>query len=283
MIDVEIQLKFNNKQYQSFLNRLKKLVLLISTVGVHSQDGKQKVIRRYTPFGKTNNKNAGKTSRMTIAKLAYQNEFGATIEVKPKYRTRTKKRTSVSYNSNSLTSTKTIIKYSVLRNAREQGYLLRDKSGKFVAYFRPNSLITIPERSFLRKTAKNIDPNLYNQCSNILKNILVDKTLNPKQGISSIAKLVDLKVKQNIRTVMPKNNELTRKAKGFNQPLIDEQDRILKSIKYKVYNNPYIMGTAGHKAYVKQFEKHTEELLKSAKIFENIATIKTITTTSTIE
>lgn len=272
MIDAQIQLKFNGKQYQSFLNRLKKLVLLIATVGVHSQDGKQKVIRRYTPFGKTNNKNAGKTSRMTIAKLAYQNEFGAEITIKTKYRTRTKKTTSISGNI----ATTTITKYSVKRKAQEQGYLLRDKAGNFVAYFKPNTTIKIDSRSFLRDTAKNVDPKLLNICSSILNDILVNKSKNPKEGISEIAKLVQYKVKNKMVNTKY-NRPLTFKAKGHKTPLIDENDRLRKAIKYKVYNNPYTIGTAGHKAYVKQFEKHTEKLLKTAKMFEDITTITTTT------
>lgn len=271
MIELNLDVKFSARQYKSFLNRLKKLGLLIATVGIHANEGKQKVVRRYTSFSKGNTHIAGKSHRMTIAKLAYQNEFGANIRIKPKYKTKTESKSTV-YNSARHRITETITrKYSAFAPAREQGYLLLNKQGKFVAYFKPNSIIRIPERSFLRKTAKNLDPKVQAMCSDILSGILVQKTLSPTNGMKEIAKLIELKVKQNMRTVSPKNHELTRKAKGFNLPLVDEKDRLLKSIKYKIYKNPYQLGSRGHVQYIKQFDRQIDKVLKNATLYEKIA------------
>ena len=282
MIELNLDVKFSARQYKSFLNRLKKLGLLLATVGIHANEGKQKVVRRYTTMSKKGNLQGHKSGRsnvMTIAKLAYQNEFGANIPIRPRYRVAKKQVSSTTLHTPTQKITKTVsMKQSVLRGAREQGYLLLNKQGKFVAYFRPNSVIRIPERSFLRKTAKNLDPKVQAMCSEILSNILVQKTLTPNNGMKEIAKLIELKVKQNMRTVSPKNHELTRKAKGFNLPLVDEKDRLLKSIKYKIYRNPYQLGSVGSKAYHKQLIKTVDECINKANQYEQIA--KQITTTT---
>ena len=287
MIDVQLNVKFSTKQYKSFLNRLKKLALLIATVGIHANEGKQKVIRRYTSYTKGSTHMAGRSHRMTVAKLAYQNEFGTVskggtlpdIKIKPRYRPAYKRQRKKigsknilnlpSYKHSVDTVRVTTTRYSVERKAREQGYLLRDKNGKFVAYFKPYKKIGIPPRSFIRKTANELDNNIQVKVNNILQNILVNKSISPRQGMNEIAKLIELKMKQNIRTVNPKNHDLTRKAKGFNQPLIDEKDRLLKSIKYKVMN----MATeSGKKQYSKQFVKSIDKLLKGAEQYENKVT-----------
>ena len=52
MIELSLDVKFSSRQYKSFLNRLKKLGLLIATVGIHTNKGKQKVVRRYTTMSK---------------------------------------------------------------------------------------------------------------------------------------------------------------------------------------------------------------------------------------
>ena len=274
MIDVQLNVKFSTRQYKSFLNRLKKLALLIATVGIHANEGKQKVIRRYTTMsknGKQQSHRAGKSHRMTIAKLAYQNEFGSNISIKPRYRTVTKQQSRKTLHTPTQKITKTTnIKFSALRKAREQGYLLLDKSGNFVAYFKPNSIIHIPERSFLRKTVRDIDPKMHNMVSNILQDVLVNKTLTPNQAMNKISKLVQYKVKNNMKNTSP-NHPLTFKAKGHKSPLVDEQDRLSKAIKYKIYKNPYTIGTAGNVAYLKQFEKFIDKTLKSAKQYEEIA------------
>lgn len=286
MIELSLDVKFSTRQYKSFLNRLKKLGLLLATVGIHANEAKQKVTRRYTTMSKKGNEQthkAGRGNKMTIAKLAYQNEFGANIYIRPRYKVTKKQISSTSLNTPSQKITKTVsMKHSVLRGAKEQGYLLLNKQGKFVAYFKPNSIIRIPERSFLRKTAKNLDPKVQAMCSDILSNILVHRALSPTAGMKEIAKLIELKVKQNMRTVKPVNHELTRKAKGFNLPLVDEKDRLLKSIKYKIYKNPYQLGSVGNKAYHKQLIKTVDECINKANQYEQIAkeiTTKTRTTT----
>lgn len=274
MIDLNLDVKFSARQYKSFLNRLKKLGLLIATVGIHAEQGKQPVIRRYTKTSSNGNeisKRAGATHRMTVAKLAYQNEFGANITIRPRYKTRTENKTTI-YNSARHRITETVSrKYSAFAPVKQQGYLLLNKQGKFVAYFKPNSVIHIPERSFLRKTAKNLDPKVQAMCSDVLANILVNKSVSPTNGMKEIAKIIELKVKQNIRNVSPKNHELTRKAKGFNMPLVDEKDRILKSIKYKIYKNPYELGSKGNIQYLKQFDRQVDKVLKNATMYEKIA------------
>lgn len=270
MIELSLDVKFSTRQYKSFLNRLKKLGLLIATVGIHANEGKQKVIRRYTSFSKGKTHIAGKSHRMTIAKLAYQNEFGANIRIKPKYKTKTENKTTV-YNSARHRITETISRrYSSFAKQKEQGYLLLDKSGNFVAYFRPTKVIKIPERSFLRKTVKDIDPKIHNIVSNILQDVLVNKTLTPNQAMNKISKLIQYKVKNNMKNTSP-NHPLTFKAKGHKSPLVDEQDRLSKAIKYKIYKNPYRIGTSGNVAYLKQFEKFIDKTLKSAKMYEKIA------------
>ena len=86
MIELNLDVKFSARQYKSFLNRLKKLGLLLATVGIHANEGKQKVVRRYATMSKKGNLQGHKSGRsnvMTIAKLAYQNEFGANIPIRP--------------------------------------------------------------------------------------------------------------------------------------------------------------------------------------------------------
>lgn len=283
MIEVNLKVNFTrNRDYKSFLSRLKKLGLLLATVGIHEQEGKQKIYRRYTAKnkkGKMVTRISGKSYRMTVAKLAYQNELGTigaggslpNIRIRPRYGIVKAVSKKVRHYQKEKHTIKTTTKYSALRGAREQGYLIKDKQGKFVAYFPPDKEIKIPPRPFLSPICKNPPTDLAMQINSTIKKILIDKTLNPKQGFNEIAKITELKIKQNMRNIKPSAHPVTRKAKGFNLPLVDEKDRLTKAIKYKVYNNPYKIGSRDAKRYSKQFEAGVEKLLKSAEQYEKIA------------
>lgn len=254
---INLEVSFNNKHYKGLLKKLQTLLRYTVTVGIHQKEGTQKVYHRYSS-GKINKKTgnyimhtSGKSHRMTIAKLAYQNEFGATITIKPRYKTYTRK------------SKKGLEKYRDFRKASEQGYLLRDKMGNFVAYFKPNTNITIPSRSFIRKIAREHDPNLESKIQSVMGNTLVRGGFTAKTGITKIAKLIEYKMKNNIPNTKP-NHPLTFKAKGHKTPLIDEKDRLRKSIKYKIYKDVQTEGTKGYYSFVNQTIKHIDHLLKSA-------------------
>lgn len=277
----ELQVKFTNRQYESFLNRLRKFILLVSTVGIHDKDGRKSMSRKYTKMlksGKTTNKIAGRSHRMSLIKVAYQNEFGAEIKIRPRYRTTTRTRKIKTYNTfTQRISRYSSVKQSTLRSANEQGYLLLDKSGKFVKYYPPNSIITVPERSFLRKTAKNIDSATSATVCNIILQSLVTKNMSPRTAFEKISKLIKLKVQANMRN-SESNNPITVKAKGRNSPLQDEQNRLIKAIKYKIYNNPAPICTKAHVAFMKNFETRIDKLLASAKQYDKIPTQITQTT-----
>ena len=245
-----------------------------ATVGIHSTEGKKQVIRRYSAVskkGKEVMRKAGKSYRMTIVKLAYQNEFGADILIKPRYRT-TKKKTHRYINSfKHKIRTSTIEKYSALRGAKEQGYLLLDKSGKFLAYFKPNSKIHIPKRSFIRKVITDKDQMLQNAVQTVLGNTFIRGGYTARTGITKIAKLVQYKMKNGMKNTQP-NHPLTFKAKGHRTPLIDEQDRLSKAIKFKIYKNAFTKGTKGNLNYTIQKNiKYIDKALVSISQFEQIA------------
>ena len=124
---------------------------------------------------------------------------------------------------------------SVERGAREQGYFLRSKKGGWVAYFKPHSKITIPARRYLRNTAKNIDNALSTSVGNIVVGTLVDKSYPPKKAMEKISKLIQYRIKNQMINSKA-NHKLTVEAKGSSTPLLDEQDRLRESIKYKIYS-----------------------------------------------
>lgn len=251
---IDFNFKVNMKHYKSFLRKLKTFLQYSATVGIHAKDGKQKVIRRYTTMskkGKEISHKAGKSHRMTIAKLAYQNEFGAEIYIKPRYKTVTKKTKKYVHTLKARLTTSTIEKYSALRGAKEQGYLLLDKTGKFVAYFKPESKIKIPKRSFIRKVITDKDPMLANAIQDVLASTFVRGGYTAKSGITKIAKLVQYKMKNGMKNTQP-NHPLTFKAKGHRTPLIDEQDRLAKAIKFKIYKNAFVKGTKSNLDYTIQ-------------------------------
>ena len=106
--------------------------------------------------------------------------------------------------------------------------------------------------------------------SQILLDTFVTRKYTSSKAIHKIAQLTQLKVKQNIRLATPKASELTKKAKGFNQPLVDEKDRILKAIKYKIYKDYNVIGEPGYKMLQKQMKHRFDKLLDSAKQFDKI-------------
>lgn len=243
LVEFTLKLQFEDKSYKSLLRKIQTFARYTATVGIHATEGAKKVIRRY--FRRSNNKNgfksrrAGRGSQMNIAKLAYQNEFGANILIRPRYRDASSTTRKTFHSMKQRITVTTTKKYSALRNANEQGYLLCNKLGKFVAYFRPNSVIHIPKRPFITKILKDKSQLLKarGMTENILSKIFVKGGVSPTNGIKSIAHIVEEQMKINVLKAKPANHELTKKAKGFNSPLRDEQNRLLKSIKYKVYKD----------------------------------------------
>ena len=263
-MDISVDLKFSKRQYKSFLNRIKKLSLYVVAVGILPQDGKIKIKRTYIPRGKNKAVTAGKSHTMTLAKLAYQNEFGAEILIKEKYIHKTEKNRVRKSINGARVQISTVTKYSALSS--KQGYVLCDKQGKMIALFPVGKTIKIPSRSFLRRTVRETDNNLSMACTQIMYGTLIKRSVSPKKAIDAIGKLVTAKVKRNIVQNKP-NHPVTVKAKGKNTPLIDEQNRIYKHIKYKVFNNPYQFGTKVNQAYLKMYTRGIDKLLKSADVF----------------
>lgn len=266
MFQLEFHIDNKMSGYKSILNKLKTFMQYMATVGIHKADGQKKVIRRYTSMSNGKNHEAGKSYRMNIVKLAYQNEFGANITIKPRYITRTR---TVGKNTVHTLKTrqtfKTIEKYSALRKAKQQGYLLLNKQGKFVAYFKPNSVIRIPARPFIRKVITDPNANLMNAVNSVLENTFIKGGYSASTAIRKIAKLVQFQIKSNIHNSTPRNHPLTFKAKGFNSPLVDEQDRLSKAIKFKVYK-----GAKGMEAYrIQRNIKFIDKALKTIEQFND--------------
>lgn len=282
---IGFNVQFKSKNYRGLLRKIQTFLRYMATVGIHEKEGKQKVIRRYSS-GKTNKNgkpivhNAGKSHRMTIAKLAYQNEFGAIIEIKPRYKTAHERHRKIvqelwqhrtpMYRRKYRTVMVTDKKYSKERSAKEQGYLLTDKNGNFVAYFKPRSQIKIPKRSFILKTIHKPDPKLIHVINNVLQKTFVNKGYTAHEAMTKIAKLVQHTMKGNVKNNQLSNHPLTIKAKGKNSPLEDEQDRIYKSIKFKIYKDVKVKDSRGNSKLQKQTVKHIDKLLASAKQFEQM-------------
>lgn len=268
LFKIDFNVTFPSRSYKGLLNKLKTFVSYCATVGIHQADGKKKVIRRYNITSKKGKKSthiAGKSHRMNVIKLAYQNEFGARIPLRTKYKTvKNTKKIVINRKYAKVTRTATR-KYSQIND--KQGYILLDKKGNFVAYFKQE--INIPRRPFLTKLLKEKDANLSKMISRILLDTFVTRKYTSSKAIHKIAKLIQYKVKNNVVNNKA-NHPLTFKAKGHKTPLIDEQDRIRKAIKYKVYSKMNIPDSKGQLALQKQNIKHIDKLLKSAKVFDKV-------------
>ena len=262
---IEVSVKFNGRQYKSFLKRLQKFAQLVSLVGILPKEGVKRFTRHYMSMFSTFN--AGRrNTKMTIAKLAYQNEFGAKIYIRPRYKTVTTKEKFYGRYGVTKTLTTRITKMSVERGAREQGYFLRSKKGGWVAYFKPNSTITIPARSYLRNTAKNIDNAISTSVGNIVVGTLVDKSYTPKKAMEKISKLIQYRIK-NQMVNSKANHRLTVEAKGSSTPLVDEQDRLRESIKYKIYSG--VHGVSGiYMPDVVATDKKLDNLIKKVDKYD---------------
>lgn len=242
-LKIDFNIENKNMAYKSVFNKLKTFLNYHATVGIHKEQGKQKVLRRYnktTKSGKAVGKLAGVSHRMTISKLAYQNEFGATILIKPRYRIkrRTIRKESVTgtVNGRNYRVSVSLLEryYGKKRNASEQGFLLISKSGKFVMYKPPNSTIKIPSRSFIRKVVNEPSADLQANIATILANLFKVGGGRARPAWVEIATLVREEIKKNIHDNKP-NHPITVKAKESSTPLKDEQDRIYKAIKFKLY------------------------------------------------
>lgn len=239
-LQFDFKIENKSKRYKSFLTKLKKFILYHATVGIHQAQGKQKVIKRYNKIsksGKSISHLAGKSHRMTIAKLAYQNEFGATIYIKPRYKVAKRTVGKMSYiQGDKRVTVSTIEKYSKRMNARYQGYILFDKQGKFVMYKPPGSTIKIPNRSFIRKVVNKPSAELKNRVGDVLNGLLKIGGGRVSSSWNTIARIITEEMKNNIHDNKP-NHEITKKAKGSSTPLKDEQDRIYNAIKYRIYKS----------------------------------------------
>lgn len=243
-LQFDFKIKNKNKRYKSFLTKLKKFILYHATVGIHQAQGKQKVIKRYNKIsksGKSISHLAGKSHRMTIAKLAYQNEFGATIYIKPRYKVARRTVGKMSYvQGDKRVTVSTIEKYSKRMDARYQGYILFDKEGKFVMYKPPESKIVIPKkeksRSFIRKVVNKPSAELKDRVGDVLNSLLKIGGGRVSSSWNTIARIITEEMKNNVHDNKP-NHEITKKAKGSSTPLKDEQDRIYNAIKYRIYKS----------------------------------------------
>lgn len=239
-LQFDFKIENKNKRYKSFLTKLKKFILYHATVGIHQAQGKQKVLKRYNKIaksGKTVGHISGKSHRMTISKLAYQNEFGANIRIKPRYRTARRTIGRMTTRGNVARVTVSMIeKYSTPMSAKNQGYLLLSKTGKFVMYKPPNSIISIPERPFIRKVVTNPSGSLQSSVGDVLNNLLKIGGGRVSASWRTIAQLVAGEMKDNVHASKP-NHSLTIKAKGSSIPLKDEQDRIYNAIKFRIYKS----------------------------------------------
>lgn len=269
LLQLEFHIDAKLSRYKSILNKLKNFMQYMATVGIHSSDGMKRVTRRYTTMskkGKSVSHTAGKSYRMTLVKLAYQNEFGANIYIKPRYITRSR---TVGKNTVHTLKTrqtfKTKEKYSAIRGAKEQGYLLLNKQGKFVAYFKPNSSIHIPARPFLRKVITSPTTSMTGNINDVLLHTFVKGGYSAYSAMRKIAQLVQVEAINNVRHNGRFNHPLTVKAKGKNDPLVDEQDRLSKAIKYKIYK-----GAKGMEAYrIQRNIKYIDKALKTIDQFDD--------------
>lgn len=243
-LQFDFKIENKSKRYKSFLTKLKKFILYHATVGIHQAQGKQKVIKRYNKIsksGKSVSHLAGKSHRMTIAKLAYQNEFGATIYIKPRYKVAKRTVGKMSYiQGDKRVTVSTIEKYSRRMDARYQGYILFDKEGKFVMYKPPGSKIVIPKneksRSFIRKVVNKPSAELKDRVGDVLNGLLKIGGGRVSSSWNTIARIITEEMKNNVHDNKP-NHEITKKAKGSSTPLKDEQDRIYNAIKYRIYKS----------------------------------------------
>lgn len=266
-LQINFNINFKDNGYKRLLNKLKAFMQYSATVGIHSAEGQKKVVRRYTTMSKKGKREghiAGRSYRMNIAKLAYQNEFGAQIVIKPKYKTATRTVERKVYQTFRQRITVSIKeKYSRLRKAKEQGYLLVNKRGEFVAYFKPYSIITIPKRPFMRSVVTEPKKELITAINTVLERTFIKNGYTARGSIVKIAKLVQFQIRNNIHN-SKKNHPLTIKAKGQNSPLVDEQDRLSKAIKYKIYK-----GGSGKLNYTIQKNMHyIDKHLKTISVFE---------------
>lgn len=288
LLNFDISLKFPGKAYKRFLKKLETFIRFSATIGIHKAQGQQKVLHRYA--GTTRNKDgkpimhtSGRGYAMTISKLAYQNEFGATILIKPRYRyaSKTTTKTDMVYHRFKRGSlmpkykqqTKTRVRSSVLRKANEQGYLLTDKNGKFVNYFRPNSIITIPRRSFISKVVNEPNARLEFLIHNVLRRTFTSGGFRARAGFVKLAQIVERQMKQNVRHQDRQNHPFTVKAKGSNTPLRDNKDRLYKAIKYKIYKDVDVKGSAGYYAFTKQQTNILQTLIKKVDQYEILPTL----------
>lgn len=223
-ITFDMQVKFENKEYKKFLKRLMGLSKSFATIGIHRTEGQKPVLRRYYDR-KGHVHRAGVSSQFNIAKLAWQNEYGANIDVRTKF--------FISNKGN-------------IRRKKKQGLLLINKRGEFVTYFPAGSSINIPARRFMRNTIVRPDQANMNKILFYMKEYLLWSNNTLKGAWDSMGREVGFNIVKNIYSAKPPNHSITVQMKGHNQPLRDEDNRLAKNIRVKSYINSKT-GTAGEK------------------------------------
>lgn len=298
-LQLDINLIFPAKGYRQFLRKLRTFVSYCATVGIHKSEGLKKATRKYFKHVNKDSftdmykqykvQNAGRSHVMTVAKLAYQNEFGTVsyggkypdIVIKPRYKTvRRSQRLGVYHSPRTRTTRTAHWKESVARSANEQGFLLMSRTGDFVMYKKPNETIGIPPRPFLTKVIDNPPATLANEVGLIMQKALETGGSVPK-AYRDIASLVTDVAKSNIDKSPISNHPLTVKAKGFDKAYYGTQNRIYNSVKYKVYKNADKEGSAGNKALQRQMVSYFDVLLAKAKQYENLGRFDWSTTENT--
>lgn len=281
-LDIQYDLNSNSKPYKSVLNKLSTFIRYIATVGIHSNDGKKNMTRTYMyHFDKMK---AGKSHKMTLVKVAYQNEFGAKIPIKPRYKD-TKIEVGKPRKWQNKYETKIKRNYeirSMLRSAKEQGFLLISKvNGNFVMYKKPGDFINIPKRPFIRKVLTDPSPTMQSKINMVLSQTFVRGGLRAKQSFKQIAQIVTEEMKNNVRSGMP-NHSVTVKNKGFDSPLRDEQDRIYNAIKYKIYKDTATNADSKLKYKIQTNIHYVDKLFKKSADYIDKGLIKAFSQTYSV-
>ena len=223
IINFNMRIEFKDKEYKRFLKKLSGISKSFASIGIHSQDGQKPVVRKYVTghneYSAGVVHRAGITSQFNIAKLAYQNEYGADIPIKAKFRVRSKPTKSG----------------AIISTVKKQGYVLRDKNGKFIAYFPVGHVIKIPARRFMHNAVVRPEQKYMDKALFYAQNYLLFGSASLTTTWKMMGRQVELNIRKKIYNSTPPNHPLTVKAKGFNRPLIEEQKRLINNIKTEVY------------------------------------------------
>lgn len=223
IINFNMRIEFKDKEYRRFLKKIVNMSKSFASIGIHSQDGQKPVVRKYVTghneYSAGVVHRAGITSQFNIAKLAYQNEYGADIPIKTKFRVRRKPSKSG----------------AIISTVKKQGYVIRDKNGKFIAYFPVGHVIKIPARRFMHNAVVRPEQKHMDKAMFYVKNYLLFGSASLTTTWKMMGRQIELNIRKKIWNATPPNHPVTVKAKGFNRPLIEEQKRLINNIKTNVY------------------------------------------------